>query len=83
MSSAIAKTDVLVTVTDESLKDIQKVATALRDAGLTVDHVMELVGTIAGSIDRGKVTDLSKIPGVAAVEPAKKFQIAPPDSDVQ
>lgn len=59
---------VVVSVEQQSLKQIKQVAAALKSAGLQVDQVMPVLGVITGEVDAAKIAALKKIKGVAAVE---------------
>ncbi|QFU90672.1 hypothetical protein [Amycolatopsis sp. YIM 10] len=59
---------VIVSVAEEQLSDIPAVVEALEQAGLTVDSVLEPIGTITGSLGQGDVAALQEIPGVRDVE---------------
>lgn len=60
---------VVVTVDPKSLKQIKQVAAALTSAGLKVDRIMPVVGSISGEVASAKIAALKKVKGVAAVEP--------------
>jgi hypothetical protein len=55
----------------------------LRQAGLRVREVLQVIGTVTGSIERSKITELSAIDGVAGVEASREYQLPPPESDTQ
>jgi hypothetical protein len=59
---------VIVTVTDEALGDIQKVAAELGAAGMKVNQVLPVTGVISGSCAPRKKSALQKIGGVLSVE---------------
>jgi len=40
---------------------------------LNVEDILEAAGTITGFVETAKLTDLSAVPGVAAVEPARSY----------
>jgi thiamine biosynthesis lipoprotein ApbE len=65
---------VVVTVDDESLKQIKQVASALKSAGMKVDQVMSTLGVISGTVDKSKVSALKKVKGVAVVEPDEEMK---------
>ena len=73
---------IVVTVDDDHVADIHKVAGKLRSRGMKVDEVLEAIGVISGSV-AGPVTELRSIPGVAAVEEQPHFQLPPPDAPVK
>jgi hypothetical protein len=73
---------IVVTVQDDHLPEIQKVASQLRKRGMHVDAVLEGIGLISGSVLES-VPDLRSVPGVAAVEQQTQFQVPPPDAPVK
>lgn len=75
--------NVVVSVTDDHLNDLSTVLTAMQQAGLVVNDVHEALGTVTGSIDANAIGRLETVPGVAAVEHERGFQLPPPDADVQ
>ncbi len=83
MSAASQKVVLLVTVDDEYADRVSEVADRLRAAGMNVESLMELLGTITGSIDTDKVALISQVEGVAHFETSRQFQLAPPDSQIQ
>jgi|GEM_PF-2985809 len=74
---------VIITVTDNKLKDIQKVADQLADTGLKVNRVLPITGVISGSCAPNKVSDLEKINGVLSVEEETVADLPPADSYLQ
>ena len=79
----MSKVSLLVSVDDEHLDRFSEVVKGLKEAGMAVEQEMEGIGTVTGSIDSEKVEQLSKVEGVSHVEQSRRFQIAPPDSDIQ
>jgi hypothetical protein len=77
------KVSVLVSVAESSLSDMKRIVEACRAAGLDVEHALDQIGTITGAVDPGRIADLLRIPGVAAVERAGGYDIGPPGSDLQ
>jgi copper chaperone CopZ len=71
-----------VTVTTDG-RDIDATVESLREAGMTVTDVHREIGVISGSVAPADRDSLDGVPGVAAVESDRSFEIAPPDSDVQ
>ena len=59
------------------------VAAALRRAGVTVDDVLEDIGTITGSCAEDVVDSLSALPGVLNVERQRTIKLPSPGSPVQ
>lgn len=72
-----------MTVGDDHVGDIDGVAEELKAAGMSVDQVLDAVGIVTGSVPSERRDALERLPGVAAVEAAHAFQIAPPDAEVQ
>lgn len=63
--------NIIVTVDDERMATIAKVADDLRAAGMNVVDVMKNIGIIAGSAD--DLTPLRAVEGVLAVEQDKEM----------
>ena len=74
---------IIVTITDDGLKDIQKIARALKAKGMTVSRVMPVTGVIAGSSPSGKLSALKKVAGVSSVEEEAVAELPPPGSKLQ
>lgn len=74
---------IIVTVTDEKLKDIHKVADQLSSKGMKVDNVMTITGVITGSSPSTKVSVLEKVNGVLSIEKEAVAELPPPDSPLQ
>jgi hypothetical protein len=77
------KVDVLVSLSDAELPSIEDVTGKLRAAGLEIDRAMPEIGTISGRVEASKLSDLGQVEGVAGLERAGTFQVAPPDSKIQ
>jgi hypothetical protein len=75
--------DVTVTVADSHTGELDDVARRLALAGLDVEQVLGALGVVTGSVEASQLASLHAVPGVAAVEEQRSFQIAPPDADVQ
>lgn len=73
----------LISLDDEHIKQISEVIQNLKSAGLHVEQTMTQLGIITGSCDEAKVQAISQVEGVSHVETEQKYQIAPPDSDIQ
>jgi len=74
---------ITVTVTVSADADPEVVAELLRAAGMTVDQVLGTVGVITGSIAADARAALADLPGVLAVEPEQRFELPPPDAEIQ
>jgi hypothetical protein len=75
--------NVNVSVADDCLDRFPAVVRAAEKAGLKVEQALEIVGIVSGSIESAKLEDLARVPGVAAVERSRGFQLPPPDSEIQ
>jgi hypothetical protein len=62
---------------------VERIAEALRSAGLEIDDVLGELGTITGKCADEAVPALSRVPGVTNVESGRGAGIAPPGSPVQ
>ena len=68
---------IVTTSSDRAIKDI---ASDLKDAGFSVGHVLEEIGSITGAAADDTITKLRSIPGVVDVSPDRPIDIGPPDS---
>jgi len=75
--------DVLVTLDEGQANRTEAVAEDLRAAGLDVTQVLADIGVVTGSVEPAKLNDLSRVSGVAAVEPSRDVQLPSPDDPVQ
>lgn len=83
MPATHQKVSLLVTVQDEYGDRISEVADRLREAGMSVEGLLDAVGTITGSADTDKVERISRVKGVSHVETSRRFQLPPPESEIQ
>lgn len=74
---------VVVSVADDHLGELSTVLAGLRSAGLHVDTVQELLGTVTGSVHSDAIGRLESVPGVAVVERERRYQLPPPDAGIQ
>jgi hypothetical protein len=74
----MAEEQVVISVADDQVDDMDSVVEALRHAGLRVSEVLESVGVVTGTVDGEALRYLSTVPGVAEVERSRMFQL-PPD----
>jgi hypothetical protein len=79
----MARISVSLSVSDDRIDQFPEVVDRAREAGLDVWQELDLIGVVSGSIDEERLEELRRIPGVAAVEPEREFQIPPPDSEIQ
>jgi UDP-N-acetylmuramate-alanine ligase len=79
----VPKVSLLVSVNDDHLDRFSKVVKDVEDVGMEVEQKMEDLGVLTGSIDSEKVEPLRRVEGVSHVEESRRFEIPPPDSDIQ
>ncbi|MBD2773009.1 ketohydroxyglutarate aldolase [Iningainema tapete] len=79
----MSKINLLISVDDRHIEQILEVAQALQASGMKIEQLMEQIGVITGSIDSTQVEGISQIEGVAAVEVEQKYQLEPPESEIQ
>jgi len=85
MSAPVDQPDVevVVTVADDHLPHIKRLASDLEGKGLKVSNMMEGLGIISGKASVADLQQLKGLKGVASVEAAGNVQLPPPESDVQ
>lgn len=81
MSTPCDQTNVVIVVNDEHRELLAQVVVDLQAAGLTVEQVMESIGTIAGSVEMKDFSALCQVKGIAHVEPARECQVLPPSEN--
>lgn len=74
---------VTVTVADAHLARVADVADRLRAAGMEVEQVLAKIGVITGTVAAGRLSALETVKGVAGIERQTRFQLPPPDAEVQ
>jgi UDP-N-acetylmuramate-alanine ligase len=79
----VPKVSLLISVADDHLDRFSEVVKDVEDVGMEVEQRMEDLGVLAGTIDSEKVEPLRRVAGVSHVEESRRFQIPPPDSNVQ
>ncbi|WP_239405916.1 hypothetical protein [Frankia sp. Cj3] len=72
-----------VTVSISTDADLEQVTAALRRTGLEISEIFEPLGTLAGRVPADRLAALRAVPGVEAVEPERRYQLPPPNSDIQ
>lgn len=65
---------VIVTISDQYLKNIQTVAAELESAGMKVEKVLKTVGIITGPAPSSIIDTLSNVKGVVSVEPDRPME---------
>jgi hypothetical protein len=80
---AHASVEVVITVEETQLDQIEAVARRLGKAGLTAAQTLKSAGIITGSVVHDKLAGIGSVAGVKAVEQSGGVQIAPPDAAVQ
>jgi hypothetical protein len=83
MASTEQQVALTVSVDDEHLDDLPKVAARLREAGMQVERALPTIGTITGSVPASKLHAVRATEGVADVEESREYQLPPPDSPIQ
>ncbi len=83
MTASARLVPVVVTVDEEHADRLHEVAGRLRAAGMSVDGVLDSVGTITGHAPGESVGSLAELEGVEAVELARDLSLAPPGSSIQ
>ena len=68
---------VVVSVEDDSVANLSTVVSALRDAGMVVDQVLEGLGLVTGSVAPGVGDLLGAVPGVSRVEVDRVVRLPP------
>lgn len=66
--------NIIVTISDQYLENIQAVAAELESAGMKVEKVLRTVGIITGSIPSSTINTLSNVKGVVSVELDRPMQ---------
>ncbi len=74
---------IIVTVSDDALKEIRQVANELTAKGMKVSRVLPMTGVIAGVSGSAKLPLLRKVAGVMSVEEEVVAELPPSDSKVQ
>jgi hypothetical protein len=72
-----------ISVDDEHLSRFANVLKDAEKAGMEIEQKHKDLGVATGSIDADKIDSLRSVKGVKHVEEERKFQIPPPESDVQ
>lgn len=79
----MSKVKLLISVDDDCLQRISEVIQNLKSAGFQVEQSMPQLGVISGWCEQANVEAISHVEGVANVETEQKYQIAPPESEIQ
>jgi hypothetical protein len=56
---------------------------ALGEAGVHVDEALRELGTVVGRVPSERLAGLDAVDGVVHVERERRFELGPPDSDLQ
>lgn len=75
--------DVVVSVDDAHMPTMTDVVSALESAGMMIESTMPVLGTVTGRVPPARLADIGLVEGVAAIEQSRRYQLPPPDSDVQ
>ena len=77
------KKPIIVTVTDDALKNIDELAAKLTARGMKVDRVLPITGVISGSCASSKMGELENVDGVMSVEEEASAELPPSGSSLQ
>jgi hypothetical protein len=72
---------VVVSVADDNLAGLPTVVSALRDAGMVVEDVLETLGVVTGRVAPEVVDLLGAVPGVSRVEVDRSVRLPTPPDD--
>lgn len=75
--------NVVITLAQTAGKDVNVILQRLKQAGLSKAKHLKSLGVVTGSAESGKVSSLSHVEGVHAVEQERESSIPPPDAPVQ
>ncbi|SFB57962.1 hypothetical protein SAMN05216266_12192 [Amycolatopsis marina] len=70
---------VIVSIADDNLDRIGAVVATLRSAGLRVQDVQDVIGTVTGWVHDDALGSLKDVPGVVDVEFDRGYQLPPGD----
>ena len=74
--------NIIITVDDEHVSDIESIVKRLTGIGVQVDSVMDSLGIVSASTDLDNPV-IQQIPGIIAVEDQNHFQLPRPDDPIQ
>jgi hypothetical protein len=75
---------VSVSIDDAHLGSLTSVVRELQARGLHVEQVLDVLGVVTGSVDdEASRLALRAVPGVASVDGSLRYQLPPPQADVQ
>ncbi|MBL1097412.1 hypothetical protein [Streptomyces coffeae] len=60
-----------------------EVVAAARRAGLTVTSEQEVLGSLSGTIEEGRIPALKAVDGVESVDRDRTVRLPPPDAPIQ
>lgn len=78
-----AGVNVVITVADSELPNIDEIAIQLQAKGLNDAQVLQSAGIILGKAHSDIVTRLKLVAGISAIEIEGVMRITPPNSDIQ
>lgn len=71
----MSKVEVIVKVEDSSADKMSEIARQCEQAGMRVGQQMKSLGMISGEIERGNISKLERIRGVAYVEESREIKL--------
>lgn len=82
-TAKLDEVNVSLSVDDACLDRFSAVVEDATAAGLRVDAALGGIGLVTGTIAEANVPELRRVKGIASVEGAREYQLAPPHSRVQ
>ncbi|HEX8564812.1 MAG TPA: hypothetical protein VF648_04025 [Pyrinomonadaceae bacterium] len=71
----MSKVEIIVKVEDSSADKMSEIARQCEQAGMRVGQQMKSLGMISGEIERGNISKLERIRGVAYVEESREIKL--------
>ena len=79
----MSQVQICVSVDEAHLAQMEQIAEQLQSSGMIVEQTLSSIGVIEGSINSEQLNNLTHIEGVTNVEPQQRYQLNPPDSEIQ
>ena len=71
----MSKVEIIVKVEDSSADKMSEIARQCEQAGMRVGQQMKSLGMISGEVERGNISKLERIRGVAYVEESREIKL--------
>jgi len=75
--------EVTIAISNDYLNRTDEVASACEELGMRITQRLPASGILIGFVDPATLPVLRQMPSIAAVEPARGYQLPPSDSDIQ